>query len=452
MSPPRRRRSAPAKARAATRPATRTDSPAALAQLGDEALLEAVQRRTFRFFWEGADRTTGLAPDRRNERRALPADLVTSGGSGFGIMSLLVGAERGWVSRSAVRARLATMLDFLFKATCFHGAFPHFMNARTGACIPLMRKDDGGDLVETALLCMGMICAREYFDRDIPAEAALRGRIDQLWRDVEWSWYARDGADVLYWHWSPNNGWAMNHAIRGWNECLVAYVLAAGAPRYPVDPAVYHSGFATGAAFRNGAEYFGETLPLGPPGGGPLFFAHYSFCGLDPRGLSDRYADYWRQNVAHTRIQRAYAIANPQRFAGYGADSWGFTASDDPEAGYRTHAVGDDNGTLTPSAALSSLPYAPAEVIAVLRHWLTAHGTRVWRRYGFVDAFNPRLGWYADTFLAIDQGPIVVMIENHRSQLLWRLFMRAAEVRTGLGRLGFSSPHLTAAGASRAEP
>ncbi len=421
----------------------RQSSAAALADLADEALLEAVQRQTFRFFWEGAHPQTGLAPDRRGTRAAKRDDLVTTGGSGFGIMAMLVAVERGWITRAAALRRLNAMLGFLARATCYHGAFAHFINARSGACIPLTRKDDGGDLVETALLCMGLLCARAYFDGDNPDEAAVRGRIHQLWSEVEWSWYTREGEETLYWHWSANNGWAMNHAIRGWNECLIAYVLAAGAPRYAIEPAVYHRGFAAGPAFLNGNAYYGIPLPLGVPRGGPLFFAHYSFCGLDPRGLRDEHADYWRQNVNHVAIQRAYALDNPLGFAGYGADCWGLTASDDPQAGYRAHAPGDDNGTITPSAALSSLPYAPGEVLSMLRHLLRRHGERLWGRYGFADAFNEGLGWYAQTYLAIDQGPIILMMENQRSGLLWRLFMSVPEVRNGLRALGFRSPHLT---------
>jgi hypothetical protein len=258
---------------------------------------------------------------------------------------------------------------------------------------------------------------------------------------VEWSWFTRGGERVLYWHWSPGHGWAMNHRIRGWNECLITYVLAASSPAHAIAPEVYHEGFAGGSTFRNGRAWHGIELPLGPPLGGPLFFAHYSFCGLDPRGLKDRYADYWEQNVRHVRINRAHCMANPGGFQGYGEKCWGLTASDDP-SGYSAHAPDNDNGTLSPTAALASLPYAPAEVMVALRHFLTHYGRRLWREHGFVDAFCPQQRWYARTFLAIDQGPIVAMIENHRTGLLWKLFMAVPEVQAGLRRLGFRSPHL----------
>jgi hypothetical protein len=411
-------------------------SAAALARLSDDKLLEAVQRQTFNFFWDGAEKASGLARDRTTTRTAPANDLVAVGGSGFGIMAMIVAVERGWIARKAARARLTKMLDLLARATCYHGAFPHFLHGKSGLTIPFGRKDDGGDLVETAFLIMGLLTARQYFDR--PEEAGLRGRINQLWEEVEWDWYTQE-SDGLTWHWSPNNGFAMNHHIQGWNETLVTYVLAAGAPRYGIDAKVYEKGFCAGPDYRNGKTYYGVTLPLGPDLGGPLFFAHYSFCGLDPRDLKDRHANYGQQNLAQVKINLAHCRKNPGGFKGYGANCWGITASDDPD-GYDAHAPGHDNGTISPTAALSSFPYAPEAAMQALRHFLKMPG--LWGRYGFVDAFNQTRGWRADTYLAIDQGPIIVMIENYRSGLLWKLFMAAPEVRLGLSRLGFTSPSL----------
>ena len=219
----------------------------------DGALLEHVQRQTFRYFWEGAHPESGLAPDRRTTREEdAVGDLVTSGGSGFGVMALIVAVARGWVSREAALERLQRMLGVLGRATCYHGAFPHFLNGRTGATIPFSRKDDGGDIVETSLLCMGLLAARQYFDRDTPLEASVRAQITGLWEEVEWSWYTQGGRKLLYWHWSPNNGWAMDHEIHGWDECLITYVLAAASPRYGIDPLVYHRGYAAGPNFSTG--------------------------------------------------------------------------------------------------------------------------------------------------------------------------------------------------------
>jgi len=423
-----------------------------LLALPDAALLEALQRQTFGFFWEGAHAASGLARD-RHPFTAARADLIATGGSGFGLMALVVAVERGWISRTAALERLGRAIALLERARTHHGAFSHFIDGHSGATIPFMPRDDGGDLVETAFLCMGLLCVRQYFDRGETVEAQLRERISALCERVEWDWYGQGGQEGqggqgaradpgaqpgLYWHWSPTCGWALNHRIRGWNECLITYVLAAGAARHAIDPALYHQGFASGPEFRNGGRYYGIELPLGPPFGGPLFFAHYSFCGLDPRGLSDRYADYWLQNVHHVQINQRHCMLNPNRFAGYGENCWGLTASDDP-GGYVAHSPTVDNGTLSPTAALSSFPYAPAECLGALRYFLAAHGDALWRRFGFVDAFCPARSWYADSFLAIDQGPIIVMLENHRSALPWRLVMSAPEVQRGLQRLGFRS-------------
>jgi hypothetical protein len=415
--------------------------PKALAALPDEALIEAVQRQTFRYFWDGADEASGLALDRRTTAGDTDNDKVAIGGSGFGVMAIIVAVERGWVTREAALQRLRRMLDALLRAERYHGAYPHFMDGASGKTIPMTPTDDAGDLVETSFLVMGLLCAREYFDEGTAFARRLRADIDAIWHGVEWDWYTRGGKDVLYWHWSPNNGWAMNHEVRGWNECLITYVLAVSAPRHAIDARVYHRGFAAGPGFVNGREYCGIELPLGLPYGGPMFFAHYSFMGLDPRGMKDRYADYWDLNTRHVQINRAYCLENPNGHAGYGETCWGLTASDDPD-GYLAHAPDTDNGTVSPTAALASLPYAPAEVMQVLRHLLSAHGTRLWKEFGFVDAFCDGRGWTADTFLAIDQGPIVVMMENHRTGLLWNLFMSVPEVQAGLRALDFSSPHL----------
>jgi len=408
-------------------------------KLADEALLETIQRETFRYFWEGAHPVSFMALDRTYRDRTPDDDKVTIGGTGFAVMAIIVAVERKWVTREAAIERLSHMLEILERGPCYHGALPHFINGRTGATIPFWRKDDGGDLVETSLLFQGLLCARQYFSRDTSVERRLRGRITWLWSEIEWNWYTRDGRKLLYWHWSPNNGWALDHGIRGWSECLITYVLAVSAPRYAISPDAYHEGFAASRDFLNGKSYYGIELPLGPSYGGPLFFAHYSFCGLDPRGLKDRYADYWAQNLAHVRINYEHCRRNPKGHKGYGPSSWGLTASDDPD-GYSAHAPENDNGTISPTAALASMPYTPKESMRALRHFLKA-GDRLWGRFGFVDAFNETRDWYADTFLAIDQGPIIVMIENHRSGLLWNLFMSIPEIQTGLRKLGFESPH-----------
>ena len=412
-----------------------------LVRLSDGALLDLVQRQTIRFFWDGAHPVSGLALDRVRLSLAQLDDRVGIGGAGFGFMAIVVAVERGWIERETALDRLTAMLGFLEKAGCYHGLFPHYINGRTGATMPFGRKDDGGDLVESAYLFQGLLCARQYFDRDAAAEKSLRERIGWMWRDAEWSWHTRDGRNVLTWHWSPNNGWSLDAEIRGWNECLIAYVLAAASPTFPIEPAVYHQGWAQGRAFDNRRSYYDIELPLGPDYGGPLFFSQYSFCGLDPRGLKDRYADYWLQNVRHTLINYEHCVRNPHGHRGYGPSCWGLTASEDP-AGYAAHAPDNDNGVISPTAALSSFPYAPEQAMRALRYFHEIVGRKIWGPYGFTDAFNESRNWRADAYLAIDQGPIVAMIENYRTGLLWKLFMRDEDVRTGLKKLGFQSPRL----------
>jgi hypothetical protein len=351
-------------------------------------------------------------------------------------MAVIAATERKWIARDTAARFLLKMIKFLSKADAYHGVFPHWLNGATGKTIPFSRKDDGADLVETSFLFEGLLCARQYFNGEDKTEAELRNRINWLWNDIEWNWFTRDGQDVLYWHWSPNNGWAMNFPLRGFNECLITYVLAASAERYPVPAAVYHRGWAQSNFFKNGKTFYGHLLPLGFDYGGPLFFSHYSFLGLNPKGLKDQYADYWQQNVNHTLINHDYCVDNPKNFKGYGEDCWGLTASDTYD-GYNAFSPTNDFGTITPTAALSAFPYTPQYSIKALRHFYYDLGDKIWSEYGFTDAFNETKNWYATSHLAIDQGPIIVMIENYRSGLLWKLFMSCPEIQKGLKKLGF---------------
>jgi len=414
-------------------------------RLSEADLLDLVQGQTLGYFWDFAHPASGMARERSNAVAGYDyLDTVTTGGTGFGIMAMLAGAERGFLRRIEVLQRIAKIVEFLANRQAGHGVFPHFMHGVAGTPISFSLRDDGGDLVETSFLMMGLLCARQFFRRAEPDERDLRAAIDGLWLSVEWNWHTRGGQDVLFWHWSPRYAWAMNHRIVGWNECLITYVLAAASPTHPIPPAAYHRGWTDSPVFQNRRIFHGITLPLGPPYGGPLFFSHYSFLGLDPRGLRDRYADYWVQNCAHTAINRAHCIANPYGHPGYSADCWGLTACDG-DAGYGAFCPEDDCGVIAPTAALSSMPYAPGESVSTLRHFFEDLGDQIWGRYGFADAFNAGSGWVGTGNLAINQGPIVVMIENHRSGLLWELFMSCPEVRAGLARLGFESPWLTPA-------
>jgi hypothetical protein len=410
--------------------------------LTDEALIDFVQRQTFCYFWEGAHPDCGMARDRTGLEKDPEDDLVAMGGSGFAVMAILVGAERGWIARVEAAERIRLILGFLERAPCYHGLFPHYMNGRAAMPIRFGRKDDGSDIVESAFLFQGLLCARQYFSEDTAAEKSIRDRITWLWLDAEWNWHARDGRHVLTWHWSPNNGFSLDHEIRGWNECLITYVLAASSPRYAIDPRVYHDGFAQSRTFLNRRRYYDLLLPLGPDFGGPLFFSHYSFCGLDPRGLKDCYASYFEQNVQHTLIHYEHCVRNSHGHKGFGPHCWGLTASDDP-SGYAAHEPSNDNGVISPTAALSSFPYAPEQAMRALRYFHDVLGTKIWGRFGFTDAFSEKHDWYAKTYLAIDQGPIVIMIENYRSGLIWKLFMSDPDIKAGLARLGFSSPQLS---------
>ncbi|RZM29705.1 MAG: beta-glucosidase [Pedobacter sp.] len=408
--------------------------------LTDEQLLDLVQKQTFRYFWDFGHPISGMARERSNEAYEYGNEVVTTGGTGFGVMAIIVAAERKFITREQAAIRTKKIVDFLYKADMYHGAFPHWLNGTTGKTIRFSLKDDGADIVETSLLFQGLITASRYYTADNPIEGSIRGKINEMWNNIEWNWFTQ-GQNVLYWHWSPNNGWSMNHQIKGYNECLITYILAAGSERYGIDRRVYTDGYANSIHFLNGREFYGHKLPLGFDYGGPLFFSHYSFTGLDPRGLKDSYGDYWEQNKNHTLINRAYSIANPKKFKGYSEKSWGLTASDS-WSGYDAHSPTNDHGVITPTAALSSFPYTPEYSMQALKHFYFDLGDKLWSEYGFIDAFSEEKNWYAKSHLAIDQGPIIVMIENHRTGLLWDLFMSSPQAKNGLKKLGFESPKL----------
>lgn len=403
-----------------------------------DLLLDSVQLKTFDYFWDHAHPVSRMARERLGSE-----DIVTSGGTGFGIMAGIAAVDRGFITRTEYVEHLNTMTDFLWtKADVFHGVFSHWLNGTTGKVRPFSANDNGGDLVETSFLVMGLLSAKEYFNGANQEEITLRNTIDSIWHRVDWNWYTKNGTEnQLYWHWSPDKGWAMNMPIRGWNECLITHVLAAASPTHPVKTDVYHNGWARNGGMKNGKSFYGIELPLGEDLGGPLFFSHYSFLGIDPRDLSDNYADYWQQNQNHSKINHAYCKANPKNQAGYSDSMWGLTASDNPW-GYSAHSPTNDRGVITPTAALSAFPYTPEESTKALKFFYYTMGDLLWKKYGFVDAFCPGEVWVASSFLAIDQGPIVVMIENYRSQLLWKLFTSHPDVIQGMKNLNFNAPYL----------
>ncbi|MBR6116943.1 MAG: beta-glucosidase [Paludibacteraceae bacterium] len=398
--------------------------------ISDDELLTLVQQQTFRYFYDFAHPTSGLARERDSS-----GDIVTTGGSGFGLAAFPVAVERGFITRAQALAHCTKVVDFLTeKAERFHGAYPHWLNGQTGAAYPFSNKDDGADLVETAFLIQGLLVLRQYFSGASAEETALRNKITAIYEGVEWTWFRNSGKNVLYWHWSPNYEWAMNMPIRGWNEAFIIYVLAASSPTHSIDKAVYTEGWARNGAIRNGKKYFDIVLPLGEEMGGPLFFAHYSFLGLNPMKLSDEYANYGEQNIAHARINYAYSLRHRTQPADSLQAHWGLTSSDIPTGYYATSPT-HDNGTTTPTAALASMPYTPRESMAALRYFYYTLGDRLWGQYGFYDAFNMHDRWFARSYLAIDQGPIIVMIENYRTGLVWNLFMSCPEIQAGLQKL-----------------
>ena len=417
--------------------------------ISDSALLDIVEKQTFQYFYDGAEPVSGMGRERIHEDNDYPENdqmIVTSGGSGFGVMAILAAIHRNFIGRDQGRAQLEKIVHFLETADRFHGAWSHWLNGETGKVKPFGKKDNGGDLVETSYMIQGLLCARQFFKDGNNKEKELANRIDKLWKEVEYDWY-RNGKNVLYWHWSPNYNWEMNFPVHGYNECLILYVLAASSPTHGVPAEVYHQGWAENGKIKGDESYGGYTLHLrhqgNPPHGGPLFWAHYSYMGLDPRGLKDQYADYWEENKNQTLINRQWCIDNPKKFKGYGSENWGLTASYSVK-GYAAHAPDERNdlGVISPTAALSSLPYAPEYSLQAVRHWYSDEKDKIWGRYGFYDAFSETDNWYPKRYLAIDQGPIVVMIENYRSALLWNLFMSCPEVQNGLKKLGFTSPWL----------
>ncbi len=411
---------------------TQLDTTDKFPRISDEELLTLVQKQTFKYFWDFGHPISGLARERNTS-----GDITTSGGSGFGIMTIPIAIERGFITRNEGLERLLKITDFLKnKAVSYHGVFPHWLDGASGKTVPFSTYDNGGDLVETSYLMQGLLTARQYFTESNEKETKLRSEINELWEAVEWNWHTKNGEKVLYWHWSPNYEWKMNHQIHGWNECLITYFLAASSPTHPISKEVYDNGWAENGKMKNGKSFFGISLPLGFDYGGPLFFSQYSFLGLDPRRLEDQYSNYWSQNLAHTKINYNYCLTNPKNYSNYGKNCWGLTASDSNN-GYAAHSPTEDLGVISPTAALSAMPYTPKESMMALRFFYYKLGDKIWRDYGFTDAFNLSNLWWADSHLAIDQGPIICMIENHRTGLLWKLFMSCPEVQKGLNTLQF---------------
>ena len=430
---------------------------AATKSLSDDELLTMVQEACFRYYWEGAEANSGLAKENIPGRR----DMIASGASGFGIMALLVGIERKFIIRNEAIDRFTKIVDFLEKAEIFHGAFPHFIDGPTGKVEPFFgENDNGGDLVETSFLVQGLLAAREYFNAATPKEKNIREKITGIWKKIEWSWYKKfPESKFLFWHWSPDKEWIINHRLIGWNETMATYLLAIASPSYPVPAAMYYTGWASqdsiarqyrnwggtsdGSLYTNGNTYYGIKLDVGVSNGGPLFFTHYSYLGYDPHFITDKYTNYFNNNRNIALINYKYCLDNPHRYKGYGDSCWGLTASDGPyDYSADEPVLRQDRGKIAPTGAISSFPYTPAQSMKALKNYYYNYGEFLWGEYGFRDAFNLTQNWCSEIYMGLNQAPMVVMIENYRSGLLWRLFMSCPEIKNGLKKLGFENPWL----------
>lgn len=406
---------------------------ATLRDYTDDELLDLVQRYSFRYFWEGAHQATGMALERSNGSRTTAA----SGATGMGLMAMIVAYERNYESREEIRDRILKILHFLENCDRHHGAWSHWYNADTYRTQPFSTDDDGGDLVETSYVAQSLVALKNYFSGTDEKSIQIREKAEKLWKEIDWNWYQQNGQNVLYWHWSPNTNFKMNMKISGWNECLVTYLMAASSPTHGITKNVYIEGWAKNGSMVNLRTYYNLQIKLSPDWGGPLFWLHYSHLGINPHGLKDQYADYWQEHVNTVKIHSAYAVANPLNRKNYSDKNWGLTASDDPY-GYTAHQpMTNDNGTISPTAALASMPYTPEESMKALKYFYRERGKDVFGKFGPYDAFNDELNWVKKAYLGIDQGPIVVMIENYRTGLLWNNVMKDADVRAGLDKLGF---------------
>jgi len=420
------------------------ENPIVVDPLTDTEIMDLTQQTTFKYFWDFANSSSGAARERFHpDNPSLNENVVTSGGSGFGLMAIIVGIERGYITRQQGVERLTKILNFFENANRFHGAWSHWLDGGTGNVIPFSQQDNGGDIVETAFLCQGLICVKEYLKNGTTEEKALSNKADALWKGVEWNWYTQN-QNVLYWHWSPNYNFAINLKLQGYNETMIAYVIGAASPNYAIPKEAFHEGWARNGAIKSSETQYGYPLILDHvgTGTGPLFWAHYSYLGLNPKNLSDQYASYWNVNVNHTNINYQYCVDNPKNYIDYGANCWGLTASysrnSDGTIGYSAHDPENDLGVISPTAAISSIPYTPQKSLAAM-HFFYSKKDKLLGPAGFYDAFSPQYNyWAAKAYLAIDQGPEIIMIENYRTGLLWNLFMQNDDVKRGLNTLGFN--------------
>lgn len=416
----------------------------------NDELLSMVQQACFRYYWQGAEKASGLAleciPGRQN--------MIATGASGFGLMALIVVMDRQFISRKAGVQRLQKIISFLAKADNFHGAIPHFIDGPSGKTEPFFgTKDNGADLVETSFFVQGLLAVRAYLNPAVAEEKNIIHAITKFWEKIEWRWY-RQTADskYLYWHWSPDQAWVIHHPLIGFNETMITYLLAISSPTFGVPASMYYSGFASqdtmaqeyrgwgnsayGRMYSNGESFNGITLPVGVSNGGPLFFTHYSYMAWDPKSITDKYTNYFDNNKAIATINYRYSLQNPNNESAIGSEGWGFTASDGPTNYFADEPIQQrEDGKITPTGAIASMPYLPQESMAALKKYYNDYGKFLWGEYGFRDACNIDKNWCSDIFMGLNQAPMVVMIENYRTGLIWKLFMSNKDVQTGLQKL-----------------
>ncbi len=406
-----------------------------------EVFLTEVQEAGFRYFHHYAFPGSHLPREGIRRKDSWDPFICSAVSTGMYFFNMAVGIERGFIERGAAGEHARTLLRFLEqRVDRFHGAFPHWIDGRDGKVVPFSETDDGADSVETAILAQGLLFAREYFTGDNEVEREIRERADRLWKEIEWDRLVGEarGRRVLIWHWSPRYGFS-NLPVVGFNESELAYLLAIGSPTHPIDPDIYWEGWVglnDGYLQPRQVEEPEGTIPLQLGGGYgfPMFFMHYSYLGLEPSAVPLPEGTLQEEFEWQTRAHIAYARLNADRFKGYDR-FWGLTASLSPDGYLAHHPELADNGTITPTAALSSMPYHPEAVMEMMETLYLEEGKTLWGPFGFYDAFNPTRGWVADGYIGIDIGPIGPMIENARSGLLWEVFMRAPEIQNALDRV-----------------
>ena len=430
----------------------------------DAVLLDDVERRTFLFFWDLADPNTKLIPD-----RAPTPSFSSIAAVGFGLTAYGIGAHRGYVTREQAAERTLQTLESMLAMkqgpeesgiAGYKGFYYHFLDMKTGDRFKTVELST----VDTALLLAGALFAQSYFDRDNDTERAIRAAVDRMYARVEWTW-AQTRAPLMSMGWTPEKGF-LGWDWRGYNEAMIVLILALGSPTHPVDPSAWTE-YAT--TYKWGEFYGQEHLLFGP-----LFGHHYSHVWIDFRGIKDAYMsergiDYFENSRRASLAQHAYAVDNPGEWRDYSDEIWGLTACDGPvdatltidgkERTFQSYTArgatkGEikDDGTIAPTAAISSIVFTPEQSMKAMRAMSTRYGENLYSKYGFVDAFNPtlrsapklqhgridpQLGWFDIDYLGIDQGPIIAMIENHRSGLVWETMKKNPHVIRGLKRAGF---------------